>query len=225
MRTDSVFSISALQGHLALLLISGISLLLSIQPASPISVLRGAPVVYSPIVFPLVTTLAFGLFAIARGALLAGDAGSHVVRARLLLRVIQHVSFGLVAVFPLCLYSRSILQTRAIGVVVLMAYMFLLGVFACVASFRVEARRLHAGRSAFAVRYGLYIAFCLVPFVAGTLLQSVSILVIVSPIGFAVQAVGGVSIVQAIVGCAVPCIGLIWILARLPRVHRRYHAF
>ncbi len=225
MRTDSVFSASALQAHVAMILVSGLSLALSIQPPTQISALRVAAMTYSPMIFPLVTTLIFGLFAVSRGALLASEAGDRIARARLLLRAIQQISFGLVVLVPFYVFSRALLPTGTWGVVALLGYSFLFGLFVCVASFHLERHRVRKRRSAFLLRYAVYLALCVIPFALGTISESVSLLLTVSPIGFAIEVVQGISVAQAVSGCVVPFLGLMGVLMRLQRADRRHHAF
>jgi len=225
MRTDSVFSASALQAHIAMILISGISLAVSIQPPTQISALRVAALAYSPMIFPVVTTLVFGLFAVSRGALLASEAGNRLVRSRLVLRAMQQISFGLLVLLPFYVFSRALLPTGTRGVLALLGYSLLFGLFACVASFHLESHRVRERRSAFLLRYTFYLAFCLIPFALGTISESVSFFLSLSPMGFAIEVVQGISAVQAALGCVVPFLGLIIVLMRLQRADRRHHAF
>jgi len=224
MRTDSVFSPGALQAHLTMLLASGISLALSIQPSTQIAALRVSALAYSPAIFPVVTTLSFGLFSVSRGAAIAGESGGRIVRSRLVLRAVQSITFGLLALLPFYLFSRSLLLTRAWGVLALVSHTFLLGLFVALASFYLETQRVRERRSAFLLRYGFYLAFCLVPFALGTVSSSVSILLSLSPIGFAMAAMRGLSVTEALLGYLVPCLGLASILMRLQRLDRRHHA-
>ena len=224
MRTDSVFSPSAVQAHLIMLLASGISLALSIQPATQIAALRVSALAYSPAIFPVVTTLSFGLFSVSRGAAIAGESGGRIVRSRLVLRVMQSIAFGLLALLPFYLFSRSLLLTRAWGVLMLVSHALLLGLFVALASFYLETQRVRERRSAFLLRYGFYLAFCLVPFALGTISGSLSVLLSLSPIGFAIEAIHGLSPTEALLGYLVPCSGLVWVLMRLQRLDRRHHA-
>jgi hypothetical protein len=224
MRSDAVFSTGALQAHLTLVALSGIALAASIQPASRIAALRVSSLTYPPTLFPLAVTFLFGVFAVSRGAAMAASAEGRFIRSRLLLRVVEQMAFGLLILLPYHLFSRALLPAKTPGMMILVVYSLFASVFLCLASLRLEARGARRRRGAFLLRYGFLLAVFVLPVPIGLLSSRSSIVLALSPIGFAMKAVEGISVSHAIVGFAIPTMGIILSLTGIGRIDRRHHA-
>lgn len=224
MRSDSVFSTSSLQAYLSLVLLCGIALVLSIQPSSRIAELRASDFAYPPSLFPLAFVSIFGLFAVNRGAVIAANTSVRIFRLKLILRFLEHIAYGLLLLLPYFVCCRALLPDRVAGIFVLVLYVAVSSLFFCLVSFQLELRGHRRRREAFLLRYGLYAAFCLIPFGIGMSHRSFSAILSVSPIGLATRIIGGASAIDLLVGFLVPSIGILWLLTRLRRIDRRHHA-
>ena len=224
MRSDTVFSSSSLQAYLSLVLLCGIALALSIQPASRIAVLRTSDVSYPPGLFHLAFVFLFGLFSLNRGAVVAANASARIPHLKLILRFLECIAYGLMLLLPFLLFSRALLSEPVLGLLLLVSYTAVSSLFFCLASFRLELRGNQRKRSAFLIRYGFYIAFCLVPVGIGMSHSSLSLVLNASPIGLATRIIGGGSALELIIGFLVPLLGTLWLLTRRRRFDRRHHA-
>ncbi len=224
MRTDTVFSTSSLQAYLSLVFLCGVALALSIQPAVAISAIRTSDMRYPPGLFHMSFILIFGLFSINRGSLIAANITAHVARAKLVLRFAEHIAYALVLLTPYFLYSRSLIPRGVFSLVVLILYSAVMSLFFCLVSFRLEQRGGHRKQSAFLLRYGTFLAFCLIPFGIGLSVPSLNAFVNVSPVGFASRMIVGASAFDIAIGFLVPIFGIFWLLTRRQRFDRRHHA-
>ncbi len=224
MRSDSVFSTGSLQACFLLVLLCGIALALSIQPESPISALRVSDMSYSPDLFYLAFAFLFGLFAVNRGAVVAENASKWVSHLKLALRLLAHIAYGLLLLFPFLLFSRAFLSEHVFGLSFLILYTAVSSFFFCLASFRLELRGIQRKRSAFLLRYGLYIAFCLVPVGIGAAHPSLSLFPSASPIGLSSHIIEGASALELVIGFLVPIVGILWLFTRRRRFDWRHHA-
>jgi len=224
LRSDSVFSASSLQAHLSLVLLCGSALALSIQPASRIATLHATNASYPSGMFHLVSVLVFGLFAVSRGAIIAAGAPPKIRPLKLVTRLLEHITYGLLLLLPFFIFSRALLPGRLAGVAVLVSYVAISSIFYCLISFRLEIRGNRQKRGAFLLRYGVYAAFCLLPLGVGMSHQSLSLAMCASPIGFAIQVIRGISATELLLGFLVPCLGILWLLTRRHGFDRRPHA-
>ncbi|MBU1048577.1 hypothetical protein KKG90_01000 [Candidatus Bipolaricaulota bacterium] len=224
MRTDTVFSTSSLQAYLSLVVLCGIALGLSIQPAVTIAALRASDITYPPGLFHMSFVLIFGLFAINRGAIVAANISSRVSHLKLVLRFLEHIGYGLMLLLPFIIYSRALIPSGTAGLITLVAFTAIAAVFFCLISLRLELRGTHRRRGAFLLRYGCYLAFCLIPFGIGLSHPSLVLFVSASPIGFATRVIEGASASEIAIGFLVPVLGILWILTRRQRFDRRHHA-
>ena len=222
MRSDSVFSTSSLQVYLSLIVLCGIALALSIQSSSRIASLHFFS--HSPSLFHLAFVLLFGMFAVNRGAVIAANTSARILRLKLVFRFLEHIACGLLILLPYLVFSRALLPARIAGIFILILYVAVYSFFFCLASFRLELRSNRRRRGAFLLRYGLYAAFCLVPFGIGMSHPSLSGILSASPIGLTTRIIEGASGIELFVGFLVPSIGIFWLFTRLRRIDRRHHA-
>ncbi len=223
-RSDSVFSGGSIQALLSLVILCGIALAISIQPPSRIAVARVSDLSYLPSLFPLATIFLFGLFAMSRGALIAANTSSRILRLKQMRLFLAHIACGGLLLVPYFIFSRPIVPTRSVGIVLLVFYMATSALFFALLSFRLEVRSSQDKRGTFLLRYGIYLAFCIIPIGIGTSSHALSIILSLSPIGLAMQIAQGASAGTLAVGFLVPCLGIVLILARLRRIERRPHA-
>jgi hypothetical protein len=223
-RSDSVFFSASLQAHLALVLLCGISLALSIQPASELAALRTLRSAQLPYLFHVFTVFVFGLFAVSRGAVLAANTGPRILRVRPMLHLLSHLGCGVLLLLPYFVYSRALLPGRGATLFVLLVYMTTMALFFSLASFRLGVRGHRNNRDAFLARYGVYVLFCLLPLGVGVSHPSLSTALAVSPIGFVMEIIAGPSTAKWFIGFCVPLLGILWMLTRLRQVDGRYHA-
>ena len=221
MRSDSVFSTSSLQAYLSLTVLCGIALALSIQPSSRIVALHFS---HPPSLFHLAFVFLFGMFSVNRGAVIAANTSARILRLKLVFRFLEHIAYGLLLLLPYLVFSRALLPAGIAGIFILVLYVAVLSFFFCLLSFRLELRGNSRRRGAFLLRYGLYAAFCLVPFGIGMSHRSLSVILSVSPIGLATRIIEGASAIDLFAGFLVPSIGILWLLTRLRRIDRRHHA-
>lgn len=224
MKPDSAFSANRLQANLSLILLCGIALALSIQPPVRIAALRSHAFSHPPNLFFFAFVLLFGLFAINRGVVIAANSPVHVLRRRLMLRCLGHISQGLLLLVPYFLYSHHFASVGGSGIVILILYVAVSSLFFCLVSFRLECKWRGNRPSGFVLRYGLYAALCLAPIGIGMSHGSLSVILSLSPIGLATRIMGGASAIELLVGFLVPSIGILWLLSRLGRIDGRYHA-
>jgi len=223
-RSDSVFSASSLQAFLSLILLCGIALILSIQSPSRIASLHVSNLPHWSGLFHVGSVFLFGLFAVNRGSVIAASTASQMRQLKLALRLLAHITYGLLLLLPYFVFSRALLADRLAGIVSLVAYMAVSGLFLGLASHRLELRGSRKNRGAFLLRYGFYFASCLVPLGIGISHRSLSFVLSASPIGFATQIIEGASAIELLVGFLVPSIGILWLLTRRPQFARRHHA-
>lgn len=224
MRSDHVFSTSSLQAYLSLILLCGIALALSIQPSLRIAALHVSYFSYAPRLFHLTFVFLFGMFAVNRGAVIAANTSARILRLKLVFRFLEPIAYGLLLLLPYFVFSRALLPDRIAGIFILVLYVAVSSLFFCLVSFRLELRGNRRRRGAFLLRYGLYTAFCFVPFGIGMSHRSLSVILSISPIGLATRIIGGASAIDLSVGFLVPSIGILWLLTRLRRIDRRHHA-
>jgi len=223
-RSDTVFSTSSLQAYLSLIFLCGAALAASIHPAARIAELHGSVMPYAPGLFPLSFVLLFGLFSINRGAVIASNAAPHISQSKLVLRILEHIAYGLVLLSPYLIYSRALLPNTGVDLFLLVVYSIISALFFCLLSFRLERRGDHWKKGSFLLRYGSFLAFCLVSFGLGISHSSLRFLVTASPAGFVTQLMGGASALELASGFLVPLLGILWILTRRQRFDRRHHA-
>jgi len=224
MRSDTVFSTSSLQAYLSLILFCGVALAASIQPASRIATLHASDIAYPPGLFTLSFVFFFGLFSINRGAIIAANTATRISHAKLLLRNLEHIVYGLILLSPYLVFSRSLLPNGGSDLLVLVLYTVIMSLFLCLVSFHLERRDAHRKRRAFLLRYGSYLAFCFIPLGAGISHSSLSFFVTASPIGFALRIMEGATTLELITGFFVATAGVLWVLTRRQRFDRRPHA-
>lgn len=224
MRSDTVFSTSSLQAYLSLVFLCGIALMLSIQPTSRIATLHASDLSYLPGLFHLAFVFLFGLFAVNRGAVVAAAAAPRIPHLKLILRFLEHIAYGLLLLLPYLLFSRALLSDRIVGLFILVSYTAVSSLFFCLASFQLELRGNRRKQNAFLLRYGFYLAFCLVPFGIGMSHRSLSLLLGASPMGLATRIIGEASAIELLTGFLVPILGILWLLTRRQRFDRRHHA-
>lgn len=224
MRSDSVFSTSSLQAYLSLIILCGIALALSIQPPARIAAILSSGSTYPASLFHLAFVFLFGMFAVNRGAVVAVNTSARILQLKLIFRLLAHIIYGLLLLLPYFVFSRALLPDRLAGIVILVLYVAVSSLFFCLVSFRLELRSNRWKSGAFLQRYGLYAAFCLVPFGIGMSHRSLSVILSISPIGLAARIIGGASAIDLFVGFLVPSVGILWLLTRLQRIDRRPHA-
>ena len=224
MRSDSVFSTSSLQAYLSLIMLCGIALALSIQPPARIAAILSSGSTYPASLFHLAFVLLFGMFAVNRGAVIAKNTSVRILQLKVILRFLEHIAYGLLLLLPYVVFSRALLPDRLAGIFILILYVAVSSLFFCLVSFRLELRSNRWKSGAFLQRYGLYAAFCLVPFGVGMSHRSLSVILSVSPIGVVARIIGGASAIDLVVGFLVPSVGILWLLIRLQRIDRRPHA-
>lgn len=224
MRTDTVFSTSSLQAYLSLIFLCGIALALSIQPPVTIATIQTSEMRYPPGLFHITFVLLFGLFAINRGSLVAANITSRISRVKLALRFAEHIAYGLLLLSPYFLYSRSLIPSGTSSLIVLILYAAIMSLFFCLVSLHLEQRGGHRKQSAFLLRYGVFLAFCTIPFGIGVTQSSLALFVSVSPVGFATRIIAGASASEIAVGFLIPILGILWLLTRRQRFDRRQHA-
>lgn len=224
MRTDTVFSTSSLQAYLSMIFLCGIALAISIQPATTIASLRTSDFSYPPGLFHLSFIVIFGLFAINRGAVVAANISSRPSYLKLVLRFLAHIAYGLTLLTPCFLFSRSLIPSGTLGLSALISNTAIWAVLLSLISLRLELRGGHRKRGAFLLRYGSFLAFCLIPFGLGLSRASLHLFVSASPVGFATRIIEGASAAEMVTGFLVPSLGILWLLTRKQRFDRRPHA-
>lgn len=224
MRPDTVFSTSSLQAYLSLVFLCGIALAFSIQPATRIAALRASDVSYPPGLFHITLVFLFGVFSINRGSVLASNIPPRLSHAKLILRILEHIAYGLVLLSPYLLFSRSLVSSGSMSLIALILYVAISALFFCLVSLKLETRGDHRKQGAFLLRYGSYFAFCVAPFGVGLSHSSLSFFLSASPLGFASRLIGGASALEITTGFLIPILGILWILTRRQRFDRRHHA-
>jgi len=133
-RSDSVFSASSLQAFLSLILLCGIALILSIQSPSRIASLHVSNLPHWSGLFHVGSVFLFGLFAVNRGSVIAASTASQMRQLKLALRLLAHITYGLLLLLPYFVFSRALLAGRLAGIVSHVAYMAVSALFLGLAS-------------------------------------------------------------------------------------------
>lgn len=226
MKSKSIFSPLSLQAYMTLLIVGGISLGISIQPASTISQLRSASISNPPGFFHIAFILLIGLFAVNRGAVLAHDVPRHASRRRILGGLLPHLAFALLLFLPYLIYARALLPTVWGGTLAFVFYALELGLFIGLAALRLEHREGHPSRSGFLLRYGLFIGYCLVPYGVGLAHPALVPIITISPAGMAFHLIDGAVALNTTLGFLTPLVGVLGLLILRSRRtdYRRHHA-
>lgn len=223
MRSDTIFSANSLQADVSLVLFCGVALAASIQPASRIATLSASTIAFPPGLFTVSFVFFFGLFSINRGAIIAEHAAKRLSHTRLILRSLEHIVFGLILLSPYLVFSRSLLPNGGRDLLVLVLYTAMSALFLCLASFHLACRDTIRKRGNFLLRYGAYLAFCVIPLGVGVSHASLSFFTAVSPIGVAIQVMEAATALDLITGFSAVIAGAVWILTRKQRFDRRPH--
>jgi len=223
MRPESVFSMASLQGFLTVVIACGIALLLSIHPGARVAALHGSRWIIPPSSFHIVYVLMLGFLGVGRGALIAANLPLRVFRPKLYGQIAQHIVLAQLLVLPLLVFSRSVFPDRSGSLLLLFVYATLISFLFALVSYRLDLRGMRRKRSAFLLRYGIYVGYVLIPFGLGISTRALSGFVSLSPIGVTQQIVGEISALPLVVAFLFPVLATLLLLVRGRPTLRRGH--
>jgi hypothetical protein len=183
-RTDSLFSGSAVQGYLLLLLACGAALLLSIPAGTRVAHLMSPIWKPSPLLFHLTYLTLTSLLGTFRGI-----AATRWYRLQwgTASRLAIHGLFAQLMVLPYLVFARALLPGSGAVVLLLVPYATLTAFMFSLIGLRLDlwgrARRAHT----FVLQYAIFGFIYLLPWVIGLLPRTPSIITVLSPVGAALR--------------------------------------
>ena len=224
MRSDRSPSLASSQSLLALVILSGMALAISIQSPSKIAAAYAADLSRLPLLFPATTAVFLGVFAMTRGAAVAARTTVRRLRWATVLLLGENIFCAIALLIPYFVFSRAVVPAGGGGIALALVYMVPSCFFFALLSFGLEVRHRQGKRGSFALRYSLYLLLCGVPIGLSALTSLPPVVASLSPIGVTLQMVRGAETSEIVVGLLAPVVGILVSVIFLRRIGRRPHA-
>jgi len=217
----SIFASRALQGYYFLLATCGISMLLSIPPATRVAQMMEPHWAPPPQTFFVVYATITALVGLARGSAAASWGR---VRWDTILAVTAHTLFGQLLALPFLIFSRTLLPGRDVSLCLLVMYSTLAALMFSLIALRLELWGSVRRHRAFVLQYVIFGLFLAVPWMASMTVQIPPIVAVLSPIGATLRIMRPASATENIATFAFVLLMIGIQLLSIRRPIRRPHA-